>query len=42
MYYFENSTDRDAIYHSEMCEDSSTSRPSGLRVIVNNGGLKYL
>lgn len=42
MYYFESSTDQDAIYHSEMYEDSTASWPSGLRVIVNNGGLKYL
>ena len=42
MYYFESSTDQDAIYHAEMYEDGSANWPSSLRVIVKNGGLKYL
>lgn len=42
MYYFESSTDEDAVYHAEMYEDGSAGWPSSLRVIVENGGLKYL
>ncbi len=38
MYYFESSTDQDAIYHAEMYEDGSANWPSNLRVIVKNGG----
>jgi hypothetical protein len=41
-YYFESSTDEGAIYRAEMYEDGSAGWPSSLRVIVENGGLKYL
>jgi len=41
-YYFESSTDEDAIYRAAMYEDGSPGWPSSLRVIVENGGLKYL